>query len=359
MSPLRSSAGPAVCTNGTLELGGDDLRERGLAEAGRAGEQDVVERLAARAARPRSRRRAAPSAPPGRRSPRAGAGAASVERRPRRGRRASGCGRRRACGCRRSPARRLQRVGDQVLGASRRARRRAAPRPPGREKPSPTRPSRGEQPRVVAAARPRSGRPPGAAPTFSRSSTMIRSAVRLPMPGTAWRRAASPAATAASSSRGGPPERTASATFGPDGLHADAAAGRGRAPPRWRSRRAQRVVAHDEVRVQRGRLARGGDVAERLGGDGEAVADAAAVTTTTWSGRRTATSPRTSAIIRAWPASVAWQRAPHGAGWRGRWRPRARRRRGRAAAARAARAASGPSAAPGPWRRGRSRRPRP
>ena len=29
------------------ELGGDDLRERGLAEAGRAGEQHVVERLAA------------------------------------------------------------------------------------------------------------------------------------------------------------------------------------------------------------------------------------------------------------------------------------------------------------------------
>ena len=33
------------------------------------------------------------------------------------------------------------------------------------------------------------------APTFSRSSTMIRSAVRLPMPGTACRRAVSPAAT--------------------------------------------------------------------------------------------------------------------------------------------------------------------
>ena len=30
-----------------LELGGDDLGERGLAEAGRAGEQDVVERVAA------------------------------------------------------------------------------------------------------------------------------------------------------------------------------------------------------------------------------------------------------------------------------------------------------------------------
>ena len=39
----------------------------------------------------------------------------------------------------------------------------------------------------------------------------------------------------------------------------------------------ERVVAHDEVGVQRGRLADGGNVPERLGRDGEAVADAAAV----------------------------------------------------------------------------------
>ncbi len=51
--------------------------------------------------------------------------------------------------------------------------------------------------------------------TFSFSSTMIRSAVRLPMPGTAWKRAASPVAIAASSSRGEPPDSTARATFGP------------------------------------------------------------------------------------------------------------------------------------------------
>ena len=51
--------------------------------------------------------------------------------------------------------------------------------------------------------------------TFSRSSTMMRSAVRLPMPGTAWKRAVSPAAIAFSSSRGAPPDSTASATFGP------------------------------------------------------------------------------------------------------------------------------------------------
>ena len=48
-----------------------------------------------------------------------------------------------------------------------------------------------------------------------RSSTMMRSAVRLPMPGTAWKRAVSPAARAAVRSRGAPPDRTARATLGP------------------------------------------------------------------------------------------------------------------------------------------------
>ena len=47
-SPLRSSAGPATCRMPTPSSLRDDLRERGLAEAGRAGEEDVVERLAAR-----------------------------------------------------------------------------------------------------------------------------------------------------------------------------------------------------------------------------------------------------------------------------------------------------------------------
>ena len=54
-----------------------------------------------------------------------------------------------------------------------------------------------------------------AEPTFSRSSTTIRSAVRLPTPGAACSIETSPAETAASSVRGGAPERTASATFGP------------------------------------------------------------------------------------------------------------------------------------------------
>ena len=48
MSPLRSSAGPGDLADADAELAADDLRERGLAEPGRAREQDVVERLAAR-----------------------------------------------------------------------------------------------------------------------------------------------------------------------------------------------------------------------------------------------------------------------------------------------------------------------
>src|SRR5829696_7165891 len=51
--------------------------------------------------------------------------------------------------------------------------------------------------------------------TFSRSSTMIRSAVRLPTPGTAWKRLESPAAIARSNSLTDPPESTAIATLGP------------------------------------------------------------------------------------------------------------------------------------------------
>ena len=41
--------GPAVALMGTLELGGDDVGEAGLADAGGPEEQDVVEGLAAAA----------------------------------------------------------------------------------------------------------------------------------------------------------------------------------------------------------------------------------------------------------------------------------------------------------------------
>ena len=98
--------------------------------------------------------------------------------------------------------------------ACRPARRRAARRPPGprsRARPAPRAQARaGRRPRWIVI-----GAASSAGPTFSRSSTTIRSAVRRPIPGTAWSRAVSPAATAPSRSRGEPPERTAWATFGP------------------------------------------------------------------------------------------------------------------------------------------------
>ena len=89
---------------------------------------------------------------------------------------------------------------------------------------------------------------------------MIRSAVRLPMPGTAWKRAASPAASAPSSSRGVPPERTASATFGPDRLHAEQQQEQVALLLGGEAVELQRVVAHDQVGVQRDLLADGGHV---------------------------------------------------------------------------------------------------
>ena len=64
------------------ELGGDDLRERGLAEPGGPGQQDVVERLAARRGSLERDARAARAPTPGRRTPRAGAAGASARGRP-------------------------------------------------------------------------------------------------------------------------------------------------------------------------------------------------------------------------------------------------------------------------------------
>ncbi len=108
-----------------------------------------------------------------------------------------------------------------------RARRRAACPASASEKPSPIRPSRASErgsspPRVITIGSSSTG------PTFSRSSTTIRSAVRLPIPGTAVRRATSPAATAPSTSRGGPPESTASAIFGPTDWTASSSRNRSR-----------------------------------------------------------------------------------------------------------------------------------
>ena len=50
-SPARSSAGPDVTCSAHAHLGGDDAGQRGLAEAGRPGEEQVVDGLTAAAGR--------------------------------------------------------------------------------------------------------------------------------------------------------------------------------------------------------------------------------------------------------------------------------------------------------------------
>ena len=106
---------------------------------------------------------------------------------------------------------------------------------------------------------------------------MIRSAVRLPIPGTAWKRLASPAAIARSSSRTGPPESAAMATFGPDAADRDQLQEEIALLLAGEAVEAERVVAGDQVGVQGGVLAARRHRLQGLGGDGEAVADAARV----------------------------------------------------------------------------------
>ena len=54
MSPFRSSAGPATVAEPDAELLADDVGEARLAEARRADQQEVIERLFARLARLRA-----------------------------------------------------------------------------------------------------------------------------------------------------------------------------------------------------------------------------------------------------------------------------------------------------------------
>ena len=93
---------------------------------------------------------------------------------------------------------------------------------------------------------------------------MMRSAVRLPMPGTAWKRAASPAAIAVSSSRGAPPESTASATLGPR-LDAEEHEEQLALVLGGEAVELDAVVAQHEVRVQQRLLPGARHVAQRLG----------------------------------------------------------------------------------------------
>ena len=88
-------------------------------------------------------------------------------------------------------------------------------------------------------------------PTFSRSSTMIRSAVRLPMPGTAWKRAASPAASAADQLARRPAGEHRQRDLRPDRLHRQQHQEQVALLLGVKAVQRQRVVAHDQVRVQR------------------------------------------------------------------------------------------------------------
>ena len=198
-----------------VELGGDDLRERRLAEAGRSGEQDVVEHLAARERgldRDRElllERRLADEVLEAARAQRAVELELLLDAL--RGLDARGAHRARAArsAFAMSALRRvLGRVAQQLVGLDdREAELDEA--------------VAGEAARVVGAGDD-DLRAAGAAPaTFSRSSTMIRSAVRLPMPGMACRRATSPDASAATSSRGVPPRQHRQRDLRADRLHAD------------------------------------------------------------------------------------------------------------------------------------------
>ena len=117
-------------------------------------------------------------------------------------------------------------------------------------------PVAGEPARIVAAGDHDRGSEPSAGATFSRSSTMMRSAVRLPMPGTAWKRAASPAASAPASSRGVPPLRIAERDLRADALDAEQQQEEVALLLGGEAVELHRVVADDEVRVQRRRGAR-------------------------------------------------------------------------------------------------------
>ena len=237
MSALRSSAGPAVWMNATSSSsamirarltscpspGGPASRTWSSASPRAAAARIEISSWAFSASWPTnssSRARAQPRLAA--RRLRAGA--------------ASGCarGRRRGCG---SSARDLQGVGDQGLRRVTGRRRRAARRPPAALKPRPIRPSRasacGSSVRVMTI-----GSSMTVAPTFSRSSTMIRSAVRLPMPGNGLQARGVAARDRRPAARAAGRRRAPRAPSSGRRSGRRAAAGTGPAPPRWRSRRA-------------------------------------------------------------------------------------------------------------------------
>ena len=245
-SPARSSAGPDVMCSVHAHLGGDDARQRGLAQAGWPGEAAGGRRPGPAGGPPPARCRGAPSARAGRRT-RPGGGAGARPRPPssassptpgsRNSSRTAGpqqlAGRRAAA----SPRRRR-------VGSSRRASRISSGRSRGRPA---RRARRRRRSRPPPAARRRRGRAPGST-AGSCSSTSSRSAVFLPTPGTRHSAARSSLATMSTS-----------------------AAGRVGGQDRQRQGRADAVGG--DQHLERHPLVAGGEAVERLGVLADVVVD--------------------------------------------------------------------------------------
>ena len=106
---------------------------------------------------------------------------------------------------------------------------------------------------------------------------MIRSAVRLPIPGTAWKRLVSPAAIARRSSRELPPESAAIADFGTDPADRDQHPEELPLVFGGEAVEGERVLAGDQLGVQEGLRAGRRDRLQGLRGDRQPVADAVGV----------------------------------------------------------------------------------
>ncbi len=288
------------------QLLGDDPGEARLAQAGRAGEQHVVERVAARGRR-RDRDAelllelllADELLEPARAQRRVELVLGALVRRLQRGRSP-------ACGS--SAARALQRVGDQVLG---RLARRAVEQLLGllRREAEPDEAVAREQPRVVAARdhdRVAGGRRADLLAQLDHDP--LGGALADPLHGLQPRRVAGRDGGEQLARRAAREHRERDLRA--DGLHADqqqeqVALGLG-----GEAVELQRVVAHDQVRVQRRRVADRRRVAQRLGRDRQPVADAAARRRPR--GRSAAPPPRRyrSAITRARSTAATQPSAP-------------------------------------------------
>src|SRR5947209_5501004 len=196
-----------------VELGGDDLSQRGLAEAGRPREEHVVEGLAARAGGVDEHAQLilhgaladeVLEAPRPQRAVEILVGAEGTGGADPLDVRAADAAHQRAALS--ASAISSSGVSPAACSSSESISRASKPRPARPSRATATGSSLVLTEALWSAAGPA---------TRSRSSTMIRSAVRLPIPGTAWNRALSPSAIARRSSRAVPPESTASATFGP------------------------------------------------------------------------------------------------------------------------------------------------